>query len=126
MWCTYNCTSSVTIANQFGWSKRYQPKIALIIHNEVVWLQISNHYFLAHEVLEKEDHVSGIELSVCGAQKAYLADRVIERFTLDELGYLKNVLFSFYEFVESWEKGVLSHLWDCHFLTNNVEGVGLF
>lgn len=45
----------VQLVDDLGRTKGNKPKIASLVHNEVVWLQIADHNFLAHEVLEEED-----------------------------------------------------------------------
>jgi len=105
--------------NAFGRTKRNELQVALLIHNKVVWLQVSDNYFFAHEVLKQQDYRSRIKLSILSAQKAYLPYSVVERFSVNVLWNFEDYRFILMNMVELRQERVSGELRHLHFLLHD-------
>lgn len=73
------------LTDALGGPQGDQVQVALLIHDEVVGLQVPHHYFFSHEVLEQADHAGYVELTVQSAKQPDFSDHVVERLALNVL-----------------------------------------
>lgn len=71
--------------NDFGSHQVNEFEIALHVHHEVFWLEVSHDDALGGQVLEDEDHRCHVELGVFCAEEPDLPYGVVELLSLDEL-----------------------------------------